>query len=72
MLELRFCALPLHIAERLSFTPTRVATEVTKSDCERKTNSEAKRMDSQRAAGQGDAKAHSETNGAPYGRPQAP
>ena len=29
-------------------------------------------MDSQRAAGQGDAKAHSETHRAPYGRPQAP
>ena len=30
------------------------------------------RMDSQRAAGQGDAKAHSKTHRAPYGRTQAP
>ena len=29
-------------------------------------------MDSQRAAGQGDAKAHYRTHRAPYGRPQAP
>ena len=38
----------------------------------RKANSEARHMDSQRAAGQGDAKAHSKTHRAPYGRPQAP
>ena len=41
-------------------------------DSEREANSETKRMDSQRAAGQGDAKAHSKTHRAPYGRPQAP
>ena len=29
-------------------------------------------MDSQHAAGQGDAKAHSKSHRAPYGRPQAP
>ena len=33
---------------------------------------QTRRMDSQRAAGQGDAKAHSKTHRAPYGRPQAP
>ena len=42
-----------------------ITGEISKINSERKANSEARRMDSQRAAGQGDAKAHSKTHRAP-------
>ena len=45
---------------------------ISEINSEREANSETGRMDSQRAAGQGDTKAHSTTHRAPYGRPQAP
>ena len=44
--------------------------EISKTNSERKTNSEARHMDLQRASGQSDAKTHSETH-SPR-RPQAP
>ena len=51
---------------------TPLTEEISKTDSEHKADSGAGRMDSQRAAGQGHAKAHHEAHRAPYGRPRAP
>ena len=63
------CACITHIYIYIQYN---ITGEISKINSERETNSETGRMHSQRAAGQGDAKAHSKTHRAPYGRPQAP